>query len=80
MRYIIKIDDGSFVKVSHHKPLFTTDQLEAEVWLDQKAAVAWCVEKNLGAEVFPIDVAVSEMVPVKPKAQRTVKKADEVEE
>lgn len=79
MRFVIKLDDGTFVKTSIRKPTFTTEQQEAEVWMDQKAAVAWCVEKNLGAEVFPIDIPVAEMVPVKPKAQRVPRKAEEAE-
>lgn len=62
MRYIIKLDDGRFVQTSVKSPVFTDDSNAAEVWIDQKAAVAWCEEKNIGAEIIPIDMPVMEVV------------------
>lgn len=81
MRFVIKLDSGKFVARSHGRtPLMCEDQQSAEIWVDQKAAVAWCMERGFGANVIPIDIPVAEMVSAKPKAEKVEKKEDKASE
>ena len=79
MRYVIRLDDGSFIKhsvnpIDKRKFVLTGDELEAEVWVDAKAAAAFCEEKLAqGASIIPIDIPVMEMVRTKPKVVQVVK-------
>lgn len=72
-RFVIRLDDGTFVKVSHHKPIFTEDQREAEVWVDQAGAVRWLESKGLGGEVFCIDQPILPLATKQTKASKAEK-------
>lgn len=83
MRYIIQLDDsGLFVKNSvigwKLDPVFTEKEEEAERWHDQNAAVAWCEKFGAAATVWPVDIPLVSMVPVKKSVKRGVVTEEEV--
>lgn len=77
MKYIIQLEDGRVVKRSllgkGLKPEYSNNALEAEIWMDSNAAVAWCEETGNIASIIPIET-LSEVKPVKPTVKKVIPK------